>query len=160
MSAAHPPQLAERRPATRGLTEEGGLDRERRLAARAFDGGARRGRPRPNPMPRKRTHATRISLVDEPAAPATWKQLVCYALAKLGGSAALRDLYKVIEQRPETRTREHWQAKVRQVLQASAEFVRVSPGVWSFVSLHPPEELERLEALRRARYPRRTEAKS
>jgi len=71
----------------------------------------------------------------------TWTAIVTRALIGLGKNAKLHDLYGVIERHPKTNGREHWQAKVRQVLQRSGAFVRVEPSRWSFASLYSAAEL-------------------
>lgn len=85
----------------------------------------------------------------------TWSQIVRQALTKLGGIAALRTLYGVIERHPRTAQCAHWKAKVRQVLECSNAYVRVDKGVWGMREKFTASETERLEDLRRARYPRR-----
>ncbi len=88
----------------------------------------------------------------------TWRQIVTYALAELGGTSTLNTLYSVIASHPRARARAHWLAKVRQTLQQSREFVRVSKGYWEYSVKHSAEEIERLNALRRERYPRKVRA--
>jgi hypothetical protein len=88
----------------------------------------------------------------------TWRKIVSHALAELGGASALSALYSVIASHARAKVRAHWHAKVRQVLQNSPEFVRVSPGFWEFSSKHSADEVERLNALRRERYPRKQES--
>jgi len=77
----------------------------------------------------------------------TWYVVVSFALASLGGTATLNTLYGTVELHPKTVDRRHWKAKVRQVLQSHAAFVRVAKGTWSFASEHPAEELDKLRAL-------------
>lgn len=87
----------------------------------------------------------------------TWTQLVTHALTRLGGTASLTLLYSVIERHPRTRTRKHWKAKVRQVLEMSDAFVRVDRGVWSLSSKYKAKTLKKLNAVRRELYPKRAE---
>ena len=60
----------------------------------------------------------------------TWKTVVTRALHKLGGEADLSDLYQqVIDDAPEhVRRNPHFQARIRQTLQDTAQNVR--PGRW------------------------------
>ncbi len=61
---------------------------------------------------------------------ATWKAVVQWALQKCGGKADLSELYHVISEGAQERTKSNpnWQAKVRQTLQNMA--VTVERGVW------------------------------
>jgi hypothetical protein len=67
---------------------------------------------------------------------------------------SLAELYRAIERHPRTDKAKFWEAKVRQVLECSDEFVRVGSGVWSLASKHTAPEIRKLDALRRERYPR------
>lgn len=62
----------------------------------------------------------------------TWKTIVLRALARLGGEAALADLYDaVLHDAPErVRRSPHYQAKVRQTLQLCRETENVELGRW------------------------------
>lgn len=63
----------------------------------------------------------------------TWKVVVSNALISLGGRATLNSLYeKVADNAPEKiRGKEHWKAKVRQILQLNPDmFAWESKGVW------------------------------
>ena len=81
-------------------------------------------------------------------------------LAELGDTAALSMLYGIIERHPRAKQRKHWKAKVRQVLERSKDFVRVDKGVWSFAWKYSPEEVQRLNDLRRERYPKKSNSDS
>lgn len=63
----------------------------------------------------------------------TWRTVVRMALINLGGQSSLERLYaKVAEHAPDRLAQnEHWQAKVRQVLQKHADFISVNRGVWA-----------------------------
>ena len=88
----------------------------------------------------------------------TWKEIVRRALAAHDGTATLSDLHKVIERHPRTKARKHWQAKIRQQLEASDEFLRVDRGTWSFASGHDAKTVGKLRELRRKLYPKRSES--
>lgn len=62
----------------------------------------------------------------------TWRVLVQNVLMQLGGPTSLPDLYAAVAQAvPEALSREHWQAKVRQVLYTHPDvFKRSERGVW------------------------------
>lgn len=66
----------------------------------------------------------------------TWRNLVRMALIHLGGKASLEELYALIGEMPEAAARRssnnHWDAKIRQVLQR--HFCPVERGVWSLAS--------------------------
>lgn len=57
----------------------------------------------------------------------TWREVVLEAVRALGNVATLSDLYRAIERHPKAIGRRHWQAKVRQQVQADL-FTRVQPG--------------------------------
>lgn len=63
----------------------------------------------------------------------TWVSIVRLAMVALGGKADLSALYEKVEQAASDRlsTNSNWQAKVRQVLQKHACFVRHDRGVWA-----------------------------
>lgn len=84
----------------------------------------------------------------------TWKQIVNHALAHNGGAAGLPRLYEIVSLHPRTKMSVHWQAKVRQVLQADPKsFVRESASTWGRVDRYHPEEVAEFERLRRERWP-------
>ncbi len=87
----------------------------------------------------------------------TWFSLVNAALIKLKGEAPLAAIYAQLEAHPRTRTRRHWKAKVRQVLESHNWFVRVSKGVWALYSKYSEKEARKLERIRRKECPKRTE---
>lgn len=62
----------------------------------------------------------------------TWRAVVRQAMVSLGGEASLSDLYKKVAESAGGRIESNcnWQAKVRQVVQRSADFERVDRGVW------------------------------
>lgn len=60
----------------------------------------------------------------------TWAGIVEQFFSKHGDAPiALADLYRALADHPRARARQHWQAKVRQVLQ-EGQFRRVDKGVW------------------------------
>lgn len=63
----------------------------------------------------------------------TWRVVVRLALVSLGGKGSLGDLYaKVAEHAPDRlAANNHWQAKVRQVLQRYTDFRTIDRGIWS-----------------------------
>lgn len=61
----------------------------------------------------------------------TWRDLVQSAMQYLGGKAKLKDLYDVLADTVKAKGNPNWQAKIRQTLQLSDEFVPVQRGVWS-----------------------------
>lgn len=61
----------------------------------------------------------------------TWRDLVQAALEELGGKASLSSIYDIIAGSEKTKANVNWQAKIRQVLQLSNEFVPVERGVWA-----------------------------
>lgn len=68
---------------------------------------------------------------------ATWKDVVCSVLRKLGKQATLDDIYSEIEGHVRAKANPHWKDKVRQVLQVlqqSGMTVNVSRGVWAMAS--------------------------
>ncbi len=88
----------------------------------------------------------------------TWKKIVAASLAAYGGTASLAQLYSIIEPHPGTRTRKHWKAKIRQVLELSDKVIRMDRGVWSLASKHKAKTIRKLKARRRRLYPKRSEA--
>jgi hypothetical protein len=90
----------------------------------------------------------------------TWFAVVLKALAACDPPAPLSKLYELIEPHPKTRGRKHWQAKVRQTLEASDKFVRVGPGTWDLASQHSAKALNKFERQRRERYPTGSESES
>jgi hypothetical protein len=86
----------------------------------------------------------------------TWHSIVMRALAHCDGTASLQQLYELIATHPKAEGKAHVRAKLRQVLERSSVFVRVDSGVWSLASNHSADEIEKLEALRHERYPRKT----
>lgn len=62
-----------------------------------------------------------------------WRNVVKASLMAMGGQATLADLYQhVSRSEPEqVASSQHYQAKIRQVLQLSKEFKAVSRGVWA-----------------------------
>ncbi len=88
----------------------------------------------------------------------TWDTIVLRALEALGGTASLAAMYAVVERHPKSTGRKHARDKVRQVLQRSDQFVRVRKGIWSFARNYSPEEIEKLDLVRRKMYPRRSRA--
>lgn len=72
--------------------------------------------------------AAKLLLVHGKPRVTCWRALVEWGLRKLGGRAALRDLYDVIEPHRPTDNR-WWQEKVRQQLQLY--FTPVEKGVWA-----------------------------
>lgn len=83
----------------------------------------------------------------------TWKQIAFYVLKHLRSAAPLTKLYELIETHPRTKGLAHWQAKVRQQLQAGPEFVRVADGTWGLSSQYKPAEIARYARSRRKRWP-------
>ena len=59
----------------------------------------------------------------------TWAKLVYEFVSRQEGPVALADLYQLMKDHPKTKGRQHWQAKVRQVLQ-QGPFERVGRGEW------------------------------
>lgn len=83
----------------------------------------------------------------------SWKQIVHHVLKHLRSEAPLTELYKLIETHPRTKGLAHWQAKVRQQLQAGPEFVRVADGTWGLSSQYKQEEIAQFARSRRKRWP-------
>lgn len=67
------------------------------------------------------------------AASLTWKASVRRVLQQSTKCLPLADIYAAIEPYANTRDNEHWQAKVRQVLQDERYFNRVETGVYELV---------------------------
>lgn len=64
----------------------------------------------------------------------TWKAIVNLVLQRLGGKADLKAIYaEVARAAPERISQsEHWQAKVRQILNSTGRFKSSERGVWQF----------------------------
>lgn len=80
-------------------------------------------------LPRKYTKDVRDSI-----ATATWKDVVCAVLRKLGKEATLDDIYAEIEGHKKAQDNPNWKAKVRQILQMlqqSGMATNISRGVWA-----------------------------
>lgn len=60
----------------------------------------------------------------------TWRDLIQAALQEIGGTAALKDLYAVIEDTAKAKNNKHWKEKIRQTLQLHENFAPVEKGVW------------------------------
>lgn len=60
----------------------------------------------------------------------TWAEVVLAALAGLGGTARLTDLYQALAGHPKTAGRAHWRAKVRQTVQRDL-FRRTGAGAYA-----------------------------
>ena len=68
---------------------------------------------------------------------ATWKAIVRTVLVKLGGKAALKEIYDAIAKNAPAEklaANSTWQAKVRQCLQLSSDFKWLERGVWSLAT--------------------------
>lgn len=87
----------------------------------------------------------------------TWLDVVLKALIHCHPPAPLSKLYEQIEPHPKCRGRKHWKAKVRQTLEQSDKFIRVSDGVWDLSSQHSAKAVKKFDRRRRKRYPRRAE---
>lgn len=63
----------------------------------------------------------------------TWRSIVKNVVVALGGQANLQELYTRISTLCDERVKQNpnWQAKVRQVLNSTGDFVPVSRGVWA-----------------------------
>lgn len=57
-----------------------------------------------------------------------WREVVAAALRAIGGTATLAQLYRAVGGHPKARRNQHWQAKVRQVVQKSCS--RVAPATY------------------------------
>jgi hypothetical protein len=67
----------------------------------------------------------------------TWRAIVHMALVQLGGTASLSEIYAAVKAGAQDRceTNNHWQAKVRQVLQLSPDwFASSERGVWGLAA--------------------------
>lgn len=60
----------------------------------------------------------------------TWRTVTHFALKMLGGEADLDEIYSAIEPRRPSTVNRTWQARVRNVLQTSGDFVPVRRGRW------------------------------
>ena len=109
-------------------------------------------------MPNEKSQWDRNAPWSDDARDLTWSEIVQTALRAWNGQATLHELYSSIERHPRTKKREHWKAKVRQVLEASDQFVRVERGTWSFSSKYPAKTLRKLRIRRRKLYPKRPDA--
>lgn len=83
----------------------------------------------------------------------TWKAIILHALTLFGGEATLKQLYELIEAHPRTKDRQFWRDRMRQVLQAEDEFVRVSEGVWALSSKYDEGQIAEFQRLRREKWP-------
>jgi hypothetical protein len=63
----------------------------------------------------KRPVLLHMALVAEPPAPA-WREVVEEAIAGLGGSAKLSQLYEALESHPKVAGNSHWREKIRQTV--------------------------------------------
>lgn len=62
---------------------------------------------------------------------ATWRDVVCAAMRKLGGTATLQRLYSEIDGHRKCALNPHWKEKVRQILQQHDNlFCHVDAGIW------------------------------
>jgi hypothetical protein len=82
----------------------------------------------------------------------TWHEIVAEVLAPVD-RMTLKELYRAIEPHPKTHGKKHWQARLRETLERSPEFVRVGPGVWSFASNYSPEQVAEFNRIRREEHP-------
>jgi len=63
----------------------------------------------------------------------TWRSVTRFALAALGGEADLDAIYRAVEPRRPSLANRSWEARIRNVLQLSPDFERVSQGRWRLV---------------------------
>ncbi|MCU6502352.1 hypothetical protein LPN04_31605 [Rugamonas sp. A1-17] len=63
----------------------------------------------------------------------TWRAIIRNVVIALGGSASLKTLYEKIAAHCDERVKANpnWQAKVRQILNSTGDYVSVSRGVWA-----------------------------
>ena len=90
---------------------------------------------------------------DEPTFKWSWRTIALRALFAFGKKASLTELYAKIKEHPKTNGNPLWRARVREVLENNAEFVRVGDGIWSRSELYTPEQVESFNRIRRAEYP-------
>jgi hypothetical protein len=64
----------------------------------------------------------------------TWRAIVRTVMIHLGGKATLADMYQHVSTGcpDQIKTNENWQAKVRQVLNSTGEYISVGRGTWKF----------------------------
>lgn len=60
----------------------------------------------------------------------TWKSVVIETMQHIGKTAALQEIYELIEGHRKTRQNPNWKAKVRQILNQNKEFTPVARGKW------------------------------
>lgn len=87
----------------------------------------------------------------------TWFTLVHQALQECRGPAPLDAIYAIVEASPRTKDRAHWKAKVRQVLEAHDEFVRIEKGVWGLSSKYSAKAVKKMNRIRLKECPKRTQ---
>jgi hypothetical protein len=85
--------------------------------------------------------------------PWTWPEIVYHALEALHGKGSLKELYALVESHPKTGGNEHWQARLRQVLEGSSHFVRVENGVWALASKYNAKKVAKFNRIRRKEHP-------
>lgn len=90
----------------------------------------------------------------------TWPEIVRTVLEDAHGEVTLGELYAQVESHPKTAGKKHWQARLRQVLEAGSDFVRVRSGVWSLVTRYPEEKVAEFHRLRAEQCPKRGPRKS
>lgn len=61
----------------------------------------------------------------------TWKDLVFAAVQKLGGRAALIDIYEELKDSKRCKDSQFWREKIRQVLQIYKDFKKIDKGVYA-----------------------------
>lgn len=83
----------------------------------------------------------------------TWPMVVHHALEKLDGKGSLKELYALVESHPKTVGNENWQARLRQVLEGSSQFVRVESGVWALSDKYSAKKVSALNRLRHKECP-------
>ena len=76
-----------------------------------------------------------------------------HTLTELGGEVPLKAIYALVADHPKTKGKAFWQARLRNVLEKSPEFVRVGGGLWSLASFYTKEEVEEFNRLRREAHP-------
>lgn len=64
---------------------------------------------------------------------ATWRDLVYAALQSLNGKAKLIDIYNYLRETDKAKKNQHFEAKIRQILQKHNEFQPVDRGLWALV---------------------------
>jgi hypothetical protein len=83
----------------------------------------------------------------------TWPMVVHHALELLRGKGSLKELYALVESHPKTGGNENWQARLRQVLEGSSQFVRVENGVWALSSKYDAKKVAKFNRIRRKEHP-------